>query len=46
LAPAGRIPPAPVQTSRVSTIEGGADVDQVFNFAWLNAAVASLAVRF
>lgn len=28
------------------TIEGGADVDQVFNFAWLNAAVASLAVTF
>jgi hypothetical protein len=28
------------------TIEGGADVDQVFNFAWLNAAVASLAVSF
>jgi hypothetical protein len=28
------------------TIEGGADVDRVFNFAWLNAAVASVAVRF
>ncbi len=28
------------------TVEGGADVDQVFNFAWLNAAVASAAVRF
>jgi len=28
------------------TIEGGADVDQVFNFAWLNAAVASFAVSF
>jgi hypothetical protein len=28
------------------TIEGGADVTQVFNFAWLNAAVANLALRF
>jgi hypothetical protein len=28
------------------TIEGGADVTQVFNFAWLNAAVASVALRF
>jgi hypothetical protein len=28
------------------TIEGGADVERVFNFAWLNAAVATLAVRF
>jgi hypothetical protein len=28
------------------TIEGGADVDRVYNFAWLNAAVASLAVSF
>lgn len=28
------------------TIEGGADVDPVFNFAWLNAAVASLAFSF
>jgi hypothetical protein len=28
------------------TIEGGADVDSVFAFAWLNAAVARLGVRF
>jgi hypothetical protein len=28
------------------TIEGGADVDRVFNFAWINAAVGSLSVRF
>jgi hypothetical protein len=28
------------------TIEGGADVTQVFNFAWLNAAVGTVAVRF
>jgi hypothetical protein len=28
------------------TIEGGADVTQVFNFAWLNAAVVNLALRF
>jgi hypothetical protein len=28
------------------TIEGGADVERVFNFAWLNAAVATLALRF
>jgi hypothetical protein len=27
-------------------IEGGADVDQVYNFAWLNFAVASLRYRF
>jgi hypothetical protein len=28
------------------TIEGGADVDAVYAFAWLNAAVAGLGVRF
>jgi hypothetical protein len=28
------------------TIEGGADVERVFNFAWLNGAVATLAVTF
>lgn len=28
------------------TIEGGADVDEVFTFAWLNAAVARVGVRF
>lgn len=28
------------------TIEGGADVERVFNFAWLNAAVLSAGVRF
>lgn len=28
------------------TIEGGADVDSVFAFAWLNAAVARVGVRF
>jgi hypothetical protein len=28
------------------TIEGGADVDQVYNFAWINAVTGSLVVRF
>ena len=28
------------------TIEGGADVEQVYNFAWLHFAVASIRVRF
>ncbi len=28
------------------TIEGGADVDRVFNFAWLNFAVGSIRLRF
>ncbi len=28
------------------TIEGGADVDEVYNFAWLQFAVASLGVKF
>lgn len=28
------------------TIEGGADVDEVYNFSWLQLAVASLGVRF
>jgi hypothetical protein len=28
------------------TIEGGADVDAVYAFAWLNAVVAGLGVRF
>jgi hypothetical protein len=28
------------------TIEGGADVDAVYTFAWLNAAVAGVGVRF
>ncbi len=28
------------------TIEGGADVDQVYNFAWLHFAVASVRLRF
>ena len=28
------------------TIEGGADVEQVYNFAWLHSAVASLRLRF
>ncbi|MGE3177815.1 MAG: hypothetical protein AB7O32_10110 [Vicinamibacterales bacterium] len=28
------------------TIEGGADVDSVFAFAWLNAAIARVGVRF
>jgi hypothetical protein len=28
------------------TIEGGADVDKVYNFAWLHFAVASAAIRF
>jgi hypothetical protein len=28
------------------TIEGGADVESVYNFAWLNAAVATVALRF
>ena len=28
------------------TIEGGADVDEVFTFAWLNAAIVRAGVRF
>ena len=28
------------------TVEGGADVDEVYTFAWLHYAVASIAVRF
>jgi hypothetical protein len=28
------------------TIEGGADVEQVFTFAWLNAAIVRVGVRF
>lgn len=28
------------------TVEGGADVDSVYNFAWLNYVVTSVAVRF
>jgi hypothetical protein len=28
------------------TIEGGADVDSVFAFAWLNAVVGGIGVRF
>jgi hypothetical protein len=28
------------------TIEGGADVDRVYTFAWVNAAIARLGVRF
>ena len=28
------------------TLEGGADVDSVYAFAWLNAAIARLGVRF
>jgi hypothetical protein len=28
------------------TIEGGADVDRVYTFAWLNAAVGGIGVRF
>jgi hypothetical protein len=28
------------------TVEGGADVDEVYNFAWLHYAVASVAYRF
>ncbi len=28
------------------TVEGGADVDSVYNFAWLNAAVVRTGVRF
>lgn len=28
------------------TIEGGADVESVYNFAWLNAAVARIGLRF
>jgi len=28
------------------TVEGGADVDEVYNFAWLHYAVGSLAVTF
>jgi hypothetical protein len=28
------------------TVEGGADVDEVYNFAWFHYAVASLSYRF
>ena len=28
------------------TVEGGADVDEVYNFAWFNAATASVVLRF
>jgi hypothetical protein len=28
------------------TIEGGADVDQVYTFAWINAAVVRVGVGF
>jgi hypothetical protein len=28
------------------TIEGGADVDTVYAFAWLNAVVSGIGVRF
>jgi hypothetical protein len=28
------------------TIEGGADVDSVYAFAWLNAVVSGVSVRF
>jgi hypothetical protein len=30
----------------IRTIEGGADVDTVYTFAWLNAAVGGMGVRF
>lgn len=33
-------------TAGYRTVEGGADVDSVYNFAWFNAAVASVVVRF
>jgi hypothetical protein len=28
------------------TVEGGADVDEVYNFAWLHYAVLSASYRF
>jgi len=33
-------------TAGYRTVEGGADVDEVYNFAWFNAAVVSAVVRF
>jgi hypothetical protein len=33
-------------TAGYRTVEGGADVDDVYNFAWFNAAVVSAVVRF
>jgi len=33
-------------TAGYRTVEGGADVDEVYNFAWFNAAVFSGVVRF
>ena len=33
-------------TAGYRTVEGGADVDDVYNFAWFNAAVVSGIVRF
>ena len=33
-------------TAGYRTVEGGADVDEVYNFAWFNAAVVSGVVRF
>jgi len=41
-----RLTPRWTVSSGYRTIEGGADVDTVYAFAWLNAAVAALAVRF
>ena len=33
-------------TAGYRTVEGGADVDTVYNFAWFNAATASVVLRF
>jgi len=33
-------------TAGYRTVEGGADVDEVYNFAWFNAATASVVLRF
>lgn len=33
-------------TGGYRTVEGGADVDAVYNFAWFNAAVVSGVCRF
>lgn len=41
-----RVLPRVTLSAGYRTIEGGADVDEVYNFAWLNAGVARLGLRF
>jgi hypothetical protein len=38
--------PAWSLTAGYRVVEGGADVDEVYNFAWFNYAVASVVIRF